>query len=170
LTRTSNAGGAHLHICLSGVCGKSNYCKIKTPKSKVHSGVEDQPQCPGLWHSGSPSARSFSRFPSPPPPLIQSPSPPRSLVRDGQTSPLRPRLVVSRSTCPPLSPFPHANGVVIGTAVTHTSVWYTHTGRYCSKHTLIKSQPNPRRRPPSGPHPPTMPSTQRSGRRLSPRR
>ena len=29
--------------------------------------------------------------------------PPRSLVRDGQTSPHRPRLVVSRSTCPPLS-------------------------------------------------------------------
>jgi hypothetical protein len=28
------------------------------------------------------------------------PSPPRSLVRDGQTSPHRPRLVVSRSACP----------------------------------------------------------------------
>ena len=52
------------------------------------------------------------------------PSPPRSLVLDGQTSPLRPRLVVSRSTCPPLSPSPHANSVVIGTAVinTHTGV------------------------------------------------
>jgi hypothetical protein len=36
----------------------------------------------------------------------QSPSPPRSLVRDGQTSPHRPRLVVSRSTCPPISPHP----------------------------------------------------------------
>ena len=32
-------------------------------------------------------------------------SPPRSLVRDGH-SPHRPRLVVSRSTCPPLSPPP----------------------------------------------------------------
>jgi hypothetical protein len=32
--------------------------------------------------------------------------PPRSLVCDGQTSPHRPRLVVSRSTCPPLSPPP----------------------------------------------------------------
>ena len=30
--------------------------------------VEDQPQCPGLWHSSSPNARSLSRFPSPPPP------------------------------------------------------------------------------------------------------
>ena len=31
---------------------------------------------------------------------------PRSLVRDGQTHPHRPRLVVSHSTCPPLSSFP----------------------------------------------------------------
>ena len=38
-----------------------------------------------------------------------SPYPPRSLVRDGQTSPHRPRLVVSRSTC---LHSPHAN--VIG--------------------------------------------------------
>jgi hypothetical protein len=35
-----------------------------------------------------------------------SSSPPRSLVCDGQTSPHRPRLVVSRSTCPPISPPP----------------------------------------------------------------
>jgi hypothetical protein len=48
---------------------------------------------------------AFSRSPSSPPPsFTQSPSPPRSLVRDGQPSPHRPRLVVSRSTCPPLSP------------------------------------------------------------------
>ena len=32
--------------------------------------------------------------------------PPRSLVRDGRTSPHRLRLVVFRSTCPPLSPAP----------------------------------------------------------------
>ena len=39
-------------------------------------GVEDQPQCQGLWHIGSPSARSLSRSPSPPPPsFTQSPSP-----------------------------------------------------------------------------------------------
>jgi hypothetical protein len=64
------------------------------------SSVEDQPQCPGLWHS----ARSLSHSPSAPPPsFTQSPYPPRSLVRDGQTSPHRPRLVVSRSTCPSLS-------------------------------------------------------------------
>ena len=36
---------------------------------------------------------------------------------DGQTSPHRPLLVVSRSTCPPLSPSPHANIFIIGTAV-----------------------------------------------------
>ena len=46
--------------------------------------------------------------------------PPHSLVRDGQTSPHRPRLVVSRSTCPPLSPSPPANSFVIGTAVINT--------------------------------------------------
>jgi len=38
-------------------------------------------------------------------------------VRDGQTSPHRPRLVVSRSTCPPLSSPPHANSSVLGPAV-----------------------------------------------------
>ena len=41
----------------------------------------------------------------------------RVLVRDGQTSPRRPRLVVSCSTCPPLSFPPHANSFVIGPAV-----------------------------------------------------
>jgi hypothetical protein len=38
--------------------------------------------------------------------FTQSPAPPHSLLRDGQTSPHRPRLVVSRSTCLPLSPPP----------------------------------------------------------------
>jgi hypothetical protein len=38
---------------------------------------------------------------SPPPSFPQYPSPPRSLARDGQTSSHWPRLVVSRSTCPP---------------------------------------------------------------------
>jgi hypothetical protein len=70
--------------------------------------VEDQHQCPGMWHSSNPNARSLSHSPSAPPPsFTQSTYPPRSLVRDGQTSPHRPRLVVSRvtsrSTCPPLS-------------------------------------------------------------------
>ena len=44
-----------------------------------------------------PSARSFTRSPSSPPPsFTQSPFPPRSLVRDGQTSPHSPRLGLSR--------------------------------------------------------------------------
>ena len=47
---------------------------------------------------------------------------PRSLVCDGQTSPHRPRLVVSRCTCPPLSPSPHANSFVIGPAVLNTHI------------------------------------------------
>jgi hypothetical protein len=83
------------------------YLSLTSEQSRTRShqsgGVEDQPQCRGLWHiCGSPSERSFSRSPSPPPPsFTQSPSSPRSLVRDGKTSPLRPRFVVSRSTCPP---------------------------------------------------------------------
>ncbi len=60
-----------------------------------------------LWHSSSPSAHSLLRTPSSPhPSFTQSPSLPRSLVRDGQTSPDRHRLVVPRSTCPSLSPSP----------------------------------------------------------------
>jgi hypothetical protein len=54
---------------------------------------------------------------SPPPSFTQSPSPPRSLVRDGQTGQHKPRLVVSRITCPPLSPSPQANSFVTCTAV-----------------------------------------------------
>jgi hypothetical protein len=103
----------------------ANSSVIGTAVINTHTHVEDQPQYRGLCHSGSPSARSFSRSPSPPPPsFTQYPSPPRSLVRDGQTRPLRPRRVVSRSACPPLSPSPHANSFVIGTAVinTHTKL------------------------------------------------
>jgi hypothetical protein len=41
-----------------------------------------------------------------------------------RASPHRLRLVVSRSKCPPLSPSPHANSFVLGTAVitTDTSI------------------------------------------------
>jgi hypothetical protein len=42
------------------------------------------------------------------PSFTQSPSPPRSLLRDGQTGPRRHGLVVSRSACPPISPSPLA--------------------------------------------------------------
>jgi hypothetical protein len=71
------------------------------------SSVAGQPQCPRLWHRSTPNARSLSHSPSAPPPsFTQSPYPPRSLVRDEQTHPHRPRLVVSHSTCPPLSSSP----------------------------------------------------------------
>jgi len=83
----------------------NRYCSNKHPPTRVYSFC----------------ARSLSRSRSPPPPsFTQYPSPPRSLKRDGQTSPHRPRLVVSRSTCPPLSPSPHANSFIIGTAVINT--------------------------------------------------
>jgi hypothetical protein len=51
--------------------------------------------------------------------LVQ-PFPPRSLVGGGQPSPHKPRLVVSHSTCPPLSSSPHAHSFVLGTAVINT--------------------------------------------------
>ncbi len=76
------------------------------------NGLRSSDSSRGEWRS-SDSAHT--------PSFTQSPSPPRSLlVRDGQTSPHRLRLVVSRSKCPPLSPSPHANIFVIGTAVINT--------------------------------------------------
>jgi len=72
--------------------------KQSRTRGNQSSRVEDQPQCRGLCHSSSPSERSFSRPFSSSPSFTQSPSPPRSLVRDGQTSPcpLRPWLAFLR--------------------------------------------------------------------------
>ena len=53
-------------------------------------------------------------------PLLHFPT--RSLVRDGQTSPHKPRLVVSHSACPSLSTSPHANSFVLDPAVTFNIV------------------------------------------------
>jgi hypothetical protein len=53
-------------------------------------------------------------------PCVKVPGSSRAPVCDGQTSPHRPRIVVSRSTCPPLSPSPLANSFVIGTTVLNT--------------------------------------------------
>jgi hypothetical protein len=58
--------------------------------------------------------------PSRHPPFTQYPSPSRSLVRDGQTSPHKPGLVVPHSTCPSLSPSPPARSFIIGPAVINT--------------------------------------------------
>jgi hypothetical protein len=54
------------------------------------------------------------------PPFTHYPFPPRSLVCGGQASPHKSRLVVSHSTCPPLSSSPHAHSFVLGTAVINT--------------------------------------------------
>jgi hypothetical protein len=58
------------------------------------------------------------------PPFTHYPFPLRSLVCGGQPSPHKPRIVVSHSTCPPLSSSPHAHSFVLGTTVinTHTPV------------------------------------------------
>jgi len=58
--------------------------------------------------------------PSRHPPFTQYPSPSRSLVRDGQTSPHKPRLVVPHSKCPSLPPSPPAHSFIIGPAVINT--------------------------------------------------
>ena len=57
-------------------------------------------------------------------------------VRDGQTQPHRPRLVVSHSTCPPLSSSPHAHSFVIGPAV------IKHTQPTCSRPLLSQCSSN----------------------------
>jgi len=88
------------------------------------------------WHSSNPNARSLSHSPSvPPPSFTQSPYPPRSLVRDGQTSPHRPRLVVSHSTCPPLSSPPHANSFVIVSQIGPAVIKHT-LFRICQVHSV----------------------------------
>ena len=106
-----NATNTQTHSILPGPEGQSRTCGSQS------GGVQDQPQYSRLWRSRTPNARSLSRSPSSPPPFFTpSPYPQRSLVRDGQTRQHRPWLVVSRRTCPPLSPSPHANSFVIGTA------------------------------------------------------
>ncbi len=50
------------------------------------------------------------------------PFPHRSLVCGGQPSLHKPWLVVSHSTCPPLSSSPHAHSFVLGTAVINKTI------------------------------------------------
>jgi hypothetical protein len=72
----------------------------------------------GWIHSHTPpSTRSPS---SRQPPFTHYAFPRRSLVCGGHPSPHKPRLVVSHSTCPPLSSSPHAHSFVFGTAVINT--------------------------------------------------
>ena len=56
------------------------------------------------------------------PPFTHYPCSPHSLVCGGQPSPHKPRLVVSHSTCPPLSSSPHAHSFVLGTAVINNNL------------------------------------------------
>ena len=65
---------------------------------------------------------SYAPSPSRHPPFTHYPFPLRSLVCGGQPSPHKPRLVVSHSTCPPLSSSPHAHSFVLGTAVINTHI------------------------------------------------
>jgi hypothetical protein len=55
------------------------------------------------------------------PPFTHYPFPLCSLVCGGQPSPHKPLLVVSHSTCPPLSSSPHEYSFVFGTAVINTT-------------------------------------------------
>jgi hypothetical protein len=70
--------------------------------------------CDWIHSHTPPRTRSpFSR----PHPFTHWSFPPQSLVCGGQPSPHKSLLVVSHSTCPPLSSSPHAHSFVLGTAV-----------------------------------------------------
>jgi hypothetical protein len=85
-----------------------------------------------LSHSSSHALPFFS-----PPSFHTLSLSPRSLVCGGQASPHKPRLVVSHSTCPPLSSSPHAHSFVLGTAVinTHTPFSLFGISLACPRHT-----------------------------------
>ena len=76
-----------------------------------------------VWDWVHTSPHTFLSFS---PPSFHTISLSRSLVRDGQTSPHKPRLVVPFSTCPSLSPSPPAHSFIIGPPVinkhTHPTV------------------------------------------------
>jgi hypothetical protein len=58
-------------------------------------------------------------------------------VCGGQASPHKPRLVVSHSTCPPLSSSPHAHSFVLGTAVINNNSLHPDSAG-CSEHVIQK--------------------------------
>jgi hypothetical protein len=70
------------------------------------------------WHT-SPRTRSPSSLH---PPFTHYSFSPRSLVCGGQTSPHKPRLVVSHSTCSPRSSSPHAHSFGVGTTVINNNL------------------------------------------------
>jgi hypothetical protein len=117
----------HARRILMGLKSKVGLVATKASALRINLNIQG---CSVVAPSLHPNARSLSRSPSSPPPsFTQYPSPPRSLVRDGQTSPHGPRLVVSRSTCPPFFPPPPPREQLCN--------------RYCSnKHTLRRSTPH----------------------------
>jgi hypothetical protein len=77
--------------------------------------VEDQPQCPGLYHLKQLQCTLPLALPFSPPSFFHTISlSPRSLVRDGQTSPHRPRLVFCLS---------HGSPFTTSRVSTSSAVW-----------------------------------------------
>jgi hypothetical protein len=78
------------------------------------------------------------------PPFTHYPFPLHSLVCGGQPIPHKPRLVVSHSTCPPLSSSPHAHSFVLGTAViiTHTHSPSPHANSFIKGTAVINTGPS----------------------------
>ncbi len=82
------------HITAAGMSSQTNNSEaLRFKRAAFYNGLKSKvghakaaslriPQCPGLWHSSNPNARSLSHSPSAPPPsFTQSTYPPRSLVR-----------------------------------------------------------------------------------------
>ena len=83
------------------------------------------------WVHTSPHTHLHTLSSSRHPPFTQYLFPLRSLVRDGQTSPHMPRLVVPHSTCPSLTPSPPAHSFITGPAVINTHTHTTPPLRHC---------------------------------------
>jgi hypothetical protein len=82
----------------SGVCAAGGSGEARAPALRVMAWVE-------IIDVREPATTDWRLF--------------RQVVRDGQPSPHRPRLVVSRSTCPPISS-PPPRKQLLGPTVTHT--------------------------------------------------
>jgi hypothetical protein len=77
------------------------------------------------------------------PPFTHYPFPLHSLVCGGQPSPHKPRLVISHSTCPPLSSCPHEHSFVLGTAVINTQTEPTTCDPECCLDLHCGNYPHP---------------------------
>jgi len=108
----------HLHIQSEGTA-------LRGSRAGRRFGCRNHPSCVHGAHTYRGHACSS---PSRHPPFTQYPSPSRSLVRDGQTSPHKPRLVVPHSRCPSLSHSPPAHSFIIGPAVINTHSDLHHPG------------------------------------------